>query len=616
MDLADLVYDSDIEITVHDNLTINTDVDEWTYTLRTKAEVGDATITANCGGITATGTVAAHTHDPWGDDQNYTTTKTVVTQTNTLNIAVTRANVWIVDYQNEFTYNAPSSNTTTNEVTQPDTEYVSSGTADGSSFTCSEIDAEKNSLGSSVRQRYISSHSSSSNTTGGTTNSTTSNVTAPPVSYDIDVSVEYFTKYINIKDNITNTIETQKYIQGTPTLKEKTDPESEEPNFVTIFNDPDYARNSSSIRSVADWLFEILEINDSTSDMVDLIKYLLYKATGADYGVTEFDFSIFYPGGLNSVGANDYIVHIDMSPQEIVIDDVETLKTAFAGSGGAGSENLVAYADDFLRLQEEYRVNAVFAAAVTTAECGAGTNLQIGGNNWFSIRNPNGGWMQYDSPAGSIEAFCNQIARLDYYFTDGNYTVRSIGMIYCEDADAPGGWIENVLMYMTNMFNAAGIDVSQFVGGGGDFLEVAKQCHDYLVQNNYYYSSAANKSAGRYVYDADSTGSSIPKPYPGEGNYIDCSAYVTWVLYEYGYKDLGPGQESTRTLLGLAQRKGWTVKDGSQAQAGDIVLIPAYHTAIYAGNGQFYDCGSTNLIRSPTTTWNPGYDYAITVTKP
>ena len=426
----------------------------------------------------------------------------------------------------------------------------------------------------------------------------------------------YFTKYINILDTTTDKIKTTKYIEGTPSLKEKTDPDSEEPNFVTIFNDSDYEKNSSSIRSVADWLFEILETNDSTSDMVDLIKYLLYKATGADYGVTEFDFSIFYPGSLTSVGANDYIVHIDKSSEEIVIDDVETLKTAFAGSGGAGSENLVAYAEDFLRLQEEYRVNAVFAAAVTTAECGAGTNLQIGGNNWFSIRNPNGGWMQYDSPAESIEAFCNQIARLGYYFTEGNYTVRSIGMIYCEDADAPGGWIENVLMYMTNMFNAAGIDVSQFVGGGGDFLEVAKQCHDYLVQNNYYYSSAANKSAGRYVYDAESTGSSIPKPYPGEGNYIDCSAYVTWVLYEYGYKDLGPGQESTRTLLGLAQRKGWTVKDGSQAQAGDIVLIPRYHTAIYAGNGQFYDCGSTNLIRSPTTTWNPGYDYAITVTKP
>lgn len=599
MELADLVYNSDIEITVHDNLTINTDVDDWTYTLRTKAEVGDATITANCGGITESGTVAAHTHDPWGEDQNYRTVKTVVTQTNTLNIAVTRANVWIVDYQNEFTYKAPSSNTTNNTVTHPDTEYTSSGTANGSSFTCTEIDSKKSSLGSSVRQRYISSHSSSTTNTSNLASTTTSTVTPPTVTYDVDVLVEYFTKYINIEDNITNTVETQKYIQGTPILKEKTDPDSEEPNFVTIFNDPDYEKNSSSIRSVAEWLFEILETNDSTSDMVDLIKYLLYKATGADYGVTEFDFSIFYPGSLNSVSANDYIVHIDMSPKEIVIDDLETLKTAFAGSGGAGSENLVAYAEDFLRLQEEYRVNAVFAAAVTTAECGAGTNLQIGGNNWFSIRNPSGGWMKYDSPAGSIEAFCNQIARLGYYFTEGNYTVRSIGMIYCEDADAPGGWIENVLMYMTNMFNAAGIDVSQFIGNGGDFLEVAKECHDYVREHNFVYYN----------------GNTIPID---ENNYngIDCSAYVTWVLYEYGYTDLAGWQQTTRTLLGLAQRKGWTVKDGSQAQAGDIVLIPAYHTAIYAGNGQFYDCGSTDLIRSVTTTWNPGYDYAITVTKP
>ena len=619
-DIADLVYNSDIEITVHDNLTINTDVDEWNYTLRTKAEVGDATITANCGGITETGTVAAHTHDPWGDDQNYITTKTVVTQTNTLNIAVTRANVWIVDYQNEFTYNAPTSNTTNDQVTQPDTEYESSGTADGSSFTCSEIDSEKSSLGSSVRQKYISSHSSSSNSTNGT-NSTTSSVTAPPVSYDVDVSVEYFTKYINIVDNVTNTTETQKYVSGTPTLKEKTDPDSKEPNFVTIFNESKYSKNKSNIKSAAEWLFEILETNDSTKDtFVDLMKYLLYKATGVNYGVTEFDFSIFYPGSLTSVGANDYIVNIDMSSQDIVITDLETLKTAF--SGYSGSSELIAHAQEFLDFQEEYRVNAVFAAAVSISETSAGRagHAVNGKNNWFNIEctcgnSSHGRFETYSSASESIERFYWQISQGGYYFTEGNYTVRSIGMIYCEDADAPGGWIDNTLTFMTQMFQAAGIDVSSF-SANGDFVEVAKQCHDYLVQNNYYYSSAANKSAGRYVYDAESTGSSIPKPYPGEGNYIDCSAYVTWVLYEYGYKDLGPGQESTRTLLGLAQRKGWTVKDGSQAQAGDIVLIPGYHTAIYAGNGQFYDCGSTNLIRSPTTTWNPGYDYAITVTKP
>lgn len=594
-DIADLAYNSQIEITVHDNLTINTDIDHWTYTQRTKAEVGKATIVANCGGYTASGSVEAHTHDPWGEDQNYTTTKTVVTQTNTLNIALTRANVWIVDYKNEFTYSEPTKTETPGQIEMDDTEYEQTGT--GSSFDCTHIQAKKNELASTVRQRYSSAH-----TKTNTSNlASTGTATPPGVTFDVNVSVKYFTKYINILDTTTDIVEIKKYIAGTPDLKEKTDPDSDEPNFVTIFNEPKYKTNKSNIKSAAEWLFEILETNDSTSDMVDLMKYLLYKATGVNYGVTEFDFTIFYPGSLTSVGANDYIVHIDKSPQEIVIKDVETLKTAFAGSGGAGSDNLVKYADDFLRLQEEYRVNAVFAAAVTTAECGAGTNLQIGGNNWFSIRNPNGGWMQYDSPAGSIEAFCNQIARLGYYFTEGNYTVRSIGMIYCEDADAPGGWIENVLMYMTNMFTAAGIDVSQFIGGG-DIVEIAKQCHDYVRTNG-------------FTYLQNSAHNTIPIDESGYRT-IDCSSFVTWVLYEYGYTDLGGRQQDTGTLLGLAQRKGWTIKDGSQAQAGDIMLIPDCHTSIYAGNGQLYDCGSDRWIQDVITPMNMNYTYAITVTKP
>ena len=42
-ELTDLIYNSDIQITIHDNLTENTDIDEWHYTEQTKAEV-DATI--------------------------------------------------------------------------------------------------------------------------------------------------------------------------------------------------------------------------------------------------------------------------------------------------------------------------------------------------------------------------------------------------------------------------------------------------------------------------------------------------------------------------------------------------------------------------------------------
>ncbi len=46
----------------------------------------------------------------------------------------------------------------------------------------------------------------------------------------------------------------------------------------------------------------MLEIEENDlADMVDLTKYLLYKATGTDYGITEFDFSIFDPANFTSV---------------------------------------------------------------------------------------------------------------------------------------------------------------------------------------------------------------------------------------------------------------------------------------------------------------------------
>ena len=74
LELADLVYNSEIEITVHDNVTTNTDEDAWTYTQKEEAIV-NANITANCGGVSATGSVENDKHEK---DYPYATTKTVV----------------------------------------------------------------------------------------------------------------------------------------------------------------------------------------------------------------------------------------------------------------------------------------------------------------------------------------------------------------------------------------------------------------------------------------------------------------------------------------------------------------------------------------------------------
>ena len=57
----------------------------------------------------------------------------------------------------------------------------------------------------------------------------------------------------------------------------------------------------SNINSSKEWLYEALNSNDDTKDMVDITKYFLYKATGADYGVENYDFSVYDPENFMSL---------------------------------------------------------------------------------------------------------------------------------------------------------------------------------------------------------------------------------------------------------------------------------------------------------------------------
>lgn len=558
-EIADLVYNSNIEITIHDNLTVNTNIDEWHYSQRTKAIV-NALVYANGGGKYETERIEDDLHDPAGEDKKYTTTKTVVTQTNTVNVALTRADVWIVDYKNEYTYVEPTSSTAKEEVSQPDTEYPESPSRTGSDYSFCEHIPQKRALVEQRLKNSLESSESSGTTPGSGANSgaTPGSGTSVSVTSNVRANVEYYDKYVNICDNVTTTVETRKYKPGTPDLKEKTDKNSKEPNFVTIFNKGKYSKNKSAIKDASSWLFEILEINDSTKDMVDLVKYLLYKATGIDYGVKEFDFSIFYPGELVTVGEGDYVVHIDKSPKNIVIEDVETLKQAF--SGYSGSSQLINHAQEFLDLQEQYRVNAVFAAAVSISETSAGRagNATNGKNNWFNIECTCGGnhgrFETYSSVKESIEAFYKQIAVKDHYFTEGNYTVSAIGMKYCENADAPGGWIESVNAFMTQMFQAAGINPSSSVEAtekGKKIVEFAKE-----------------KLGCPYVWGAEGP------------DKFDCSGLTMWCYDKIGISIPHQTEEQKKSAK--------KVVPISEARVGDI-LYQEGHVGIYIGNNQYIE---------------------------
>ena len=319
-DFADLIYNSDIQITVYDNKTTNTDIDDWNYTQRTKADV-DVEITAQYTDSVSGKTFSEvknnqHVDDPYSET-TYNTRKTVITTTNTINTVLTRANVWTVDYKNEYTYSEPNeTGGDPNTISHDDQQYADKpdttkkGNVD---FNCEHIESAEQEVINNVINKYMDDDSAgpivipSENPSENHSSSTSTKPVPSASSVNVKRFFNYvnmYTKYVNISDTVTNKVETQKYIQGVPEVKEKTDKDADEPNFVTIFLKKKNRKNKKNVLSVPKWLFEIIEENDknNSTDMLDLIKYLLYKATNKNYGKKEFDFkSVFNAANFKSL---------------------------------------------------------------------------------------------------------------------------------------------------------------------------------------------------------------------------------------------------------------------------------------------------------------------------
>lgn len=295
-DLADLVYDSDIEITIYNNITTSLQVDEWQYTKRTKAVV-NGTLTATCDGEKATRKIVNHQDEIEEQDKDYSTTKSVTTETNSVSAVLTRANVWIVDYQKDYIMQEPQQNEDENTIRKTLDEYPDEPTRTSDHYSCEHIDKRKEELKEKVlKAAYKKEQEQQADAgIGGILNIDIPTIKIPKVTEDL--KVDYYEKYVNISDNIKTTTNTMKYLPGQQQIIEKTD-EKITPNFVTLFKKHRIKKNLDA----ADWLFEMIEQNESTANMLDLVKYLLYKATGREsYGVLEYDFSQYQPGSFISI---------------------------------------------------------------------------------------------------------------------------------------------------------------------------------------------------------------------------------------------------------------------------------------------------------------------------
>lgn len=210
--------------------------------------------------------------------------------------------------------------------------------------------------------------------------------------------------------------------------------------------------------------------------MVDLTKYLFYKVTNVNFGVTEFDFEEYETTSFQSLTASygDYVVKTNDASSAPVVTDKKKMEEGlkkWLKNASKQKTNALSVLDTVMDCQEKYHVNAVFTFAFLRNETGIGapnpmTDYVKNDNNW-------GSWNlghKFASPQENIITITSKMESGGIYFSKGNISVSQIGAIYCPNtAKYPtqgDGWIKNVNEYMTDLYSAMGIDASPIPGSG------------------------------------------------------------------------------------------------------------------------------------------------------
>lgn len=265
--------------------------------------------------------------------------------------------------------------------------------------------------------------------------------------------------------------------------------------FDILINDKYRHTTSEHIYELQDRLNEFFSDTLNSADIyINIFEYMksLVMGTESTIDIRSIMDQIASGNELTAVGmAGGYIVDITKSSEKLVLN-AEQLKTAIDNCSwsklGNQNKNLNSVGiNKFIELQNRYKVNAVFAIAVFNAEnsCGANENAKLiknGTHNWGSVTGDYNGnywtddggnkWCKYDNYTEATQDFMELISG-NLYFGSGLYTVQGISDTYCPDTpkhpDASAKWEKNIVGYMTDLYKAAGVNISEqnSVSGNG-----------------------------------------------------------------------------------------------------------------------------------------------------
>lgn len=224
------------------------------------------------------------------------------------------------------------------------------------------------------------------------------------------------------------------------------------------------------IYDAKDMFLNMLNNNEKTQKQAEIFKFLIERTKNGDYSLDNLDMSIYKNTDLETIDVEeDIIVNVSRSQSNIVLSKEQVKKAIESCYSGQARENLLGALNDFMYIQNNNKVNAIFAVAVVTQESSAGTNwarIDSSTYNWMSCKAESGQqyytdstgtkWAKYTSFGNATRDLGRRISTESYYFGGGNYTVRTIGQSYCVP---PDGWINGVISIMKRLFKSVGVDL-------------------------------------------------------------------------------------------------------------------------------------------------------------
>ncbi len=205
-----------------------------------------------------------------------------------------------------------------------------------------------------------------------------------------------------IRTFLTEKVDTETTTQSTSTTYTENTPNIEfklTSGFYETFTNPQYKDAKSFIYETDESLFQLLESSSKSSGFVPILKYIMFKESGTDYGIKDAEINDILNQLKNNSTFNPIMsLGFEITNSGYFITNVDELKIVLAGY-----PELVNQAQYLLDLQNMYGINAVAVASASILQTEGGNTAT--NNNIFGIKLEDGTLKTYTSIEDSIENF-------------------------------------------------------------------------------------------------------------------------------------------------------------------------------------------------------------------